>query len=177
MTATNDLTKAMAAEFVISRTFNAPRDRMWQAWTEREPLMEWFGPQGFKMPAAKIDFRPGGTFHYCLESEDGHEMWGKFTYREIFVPERIVLVSCFSDEEGNVTRHPFSPTWPLEMLSTIRFAEEAGRTTVSVEWTPINPTEAELETFEASQEGMHHGWRGTFEQLANYLAKPETEVV
>src|SRR5262249_1091602 len=52
--------------FVISRTFDAPREQIWKAWTERARLMEWFGPAGFKMPAAKLDFRPGGTFHYCL---------------------------------------------------------------------------------------------------------------
>ena len=91
--------------FLISRTFDAPRELMWKAWSERARLMEWFGPKGFKMPAAKIDFRPGGSFHYCLESADGHEMWGKFVYREIVAPEKIVLVNSFSDEDGGITRH------------------------------------------------------------------------
>jgi uncharacterized protein YndB with AHSA1/START domain len=76
--------------------------------------MQWFGPKGFKMPGAKIDFRPGGTFHYCMEAPNGEEMWGKFVYREIVAPERIVFVSSFSDEDGEVTRHPLSPDWPLE---------------------------------------------------------------
>jgi uncharacterized protein YndB with AHSA1/START domain len=162
--------------FVIFRTFDAPRDRMWEAWTEREQLMQWFGPKGFTMPAAKLDFRPGGIFHYCLESPKGDEMWGKFSYREIEAGERIVFVSSFSDEEGNVTRHPLSATWPLEMLSTIRFSEKAGRTTVTVEWIPVNPTEAERETFESSREGVQQGWTGTFDQLAGHLARREAEV-
>jgi uncharacterized protein YndB with AHSA1/START domain len=162
--------------FVITRTFDAPRGRMWEAWTEREQLMQWFGPKGFTMPAAKLDFRPGGTFHYCLESPNGDEMWGKFSYREIVKGQRMVLVSSFSDEDGNVTRHPLSATWPLEMLSTITLGEKAGRTTVSVEWIPLNPTEAERKTFETSREAVQQGWTGTFDQLADHLARREAEV-
>src|SRR5690242_19913216 len=101
-----------ARPFVISRTFNAPRELMWKAWSQRWRLMEWFGPAGFKMPAAKMDFRPGGSFHYCLAAPNGDEMWGKFVYREIVAPEKIVLVSFFSDEAGDITRHPASATWP-----------------------------------------------------------------
>src|SRR3954465_11026908 len=100
--------------FVTSRTFDAPRELVWKAWSERARLMEWFGPKGFKMPAAKLDFRPGGSFHYCLEAPNGQEMWGKFVYREIVSPEKIVLVNSFSDEAGGITRHPMSATWPLE---------------------------------------------------------------
>src|SRR5438128_5695654 len=100
--------------FVITRTFDAPRDKVWKAWTEREQLLQWFGPKGFKMTTAKLDLRPGGTFHYCLSSPDGKEMWGKFVYREIDAPKRIVLVNSFSDAKGGLTRHPMAPAWPLE---------------------------------------------------------------
>lgn len=170
-TATMTAGTAALEPFLISRRFAAPRDLVWAAWTERARLMEWFGPKGFTMPAAKLDFRPGGSFHYCLESADGQEMWGKFVYREIVAPERIVLVNSFSDEDGGETRHPFSPTWPLQMLSTCRFAERGDETTVSLEWTPINPTEEECQTFEGADDGMRQGWSGTFDQLAAYLAK------
>ncbi len=157
--------------FVIWRTFDAPRERLWKAWTERDRLMQWFGPKGFKMPVAKMDFRPGGIFHYCLRSPDGHEMWGKFAYREIVAPERIVLVNSFSDEAGGLTRHPMSATWPLEMLSTFTLAEQQGRTSVTVRWVPINPTEQERKTFDAAHEGMKQGWTETFDQLVAYLGK------
>jgi uncharacterized protein YndB with AHSA1/START domain len=157
--------------FIISRTFDAPRELLWKAWSERARLMEWFGPKGFKMPAAKMDFRPGGSFHYCMESPDGNEMWGKFIYREISVPEKIVLVNSFSDESGGIIRHPMSATWPLEMLSTFTLAEENGRTTATVHWVPLNPTEEERKTFDAAHDGMKQGWTGTFDQLAAYLAK------
>ena len=165
---------ADGSEFVISRTFDAPRDLVWQAWTERERLMQWFGPKGFAMTAAKLDFRPGGTFHYCLRSTDGKEMWGRFVYREIVAPERIVWVHSFSDEKGNLARHPFSPTWPLEMLTTTSFTEEKGKTTVTVRWIPINATAEERKTFDAAHDGMRQGWSGTFDQLAGYLERKET---
>ena len=168
---TNSIQKPAEGEFVITRVFNAPRELVWKAWTERARLMKWFGPKGFTMPIAKLDFRPGGILHYCMRSPDGTEMWGKFTYREIVPPERIVLVNSFSDEKGNLTRHPLSPTWPLEMLTTTTFADQGGKTAVTVQWVPLNATEEERKTFDTSHEGMRQGWTGTFEQLAEYLAK------
>ena len=169
-TMTNPAEQTAIRPFVLSRTFDASREQMWKAWTERTQLMQWFGPKGFTMPAAKMDFRPGGSFHYCLQSPDGKEMWGKFTYREISAPERIVLVNSFSDEAGGVTRHPFSSTWPLQMLSTFTMTEHEGKTTATVEWVPIDPTPEERETFDGAHDGMRQGWGGTFDQLAAYLA-------
>ena len=157
--------------FVISRTFDVPCERIWKAWTERDELMQWFGPKGFKMINAKLDFRPGGIFHYCLQSPDGKEMWGKFVYREIAALERIVLVHSFSNEAGGITQHPMAPTWPREMLSTFMLEDQGGKTTAQIEWIPLNPTEEERKTFDSSHEGMKQGWSGTFDQLNEYLAK------
>jgi len=157
--------------FVISRTFDVPRERIWKAWTERDELMQWFGPKGFKMINAKLDFRLGGIFHYSLQSPDGKEMWGKFVYREIAAPERIVLVHSFSNEAGGITQHPMAPTWPREMLSTFILEDQGGKTTAQIEWIPLNPTEEERKTFDSSHEGMKQGWSGTFDQLNEYLAK------
>ncbi len=157
-------------DFVITRTFNAPRELVFKAWTQRDRLMQWFGPKGFTMTTATLDFRPGGIFHYCLRSPDGKEMWGKFVYREIVPPEKIVLVNSFSDAAGNLTRHPMSPTWPREMLSTTTFTEHDGKTTITLRWSPLNATEAEQKTFDGARDGMTMGWTGTFEQLTEYLA-------
>lgn len=157
--------------FTLSRTFEAPRDVVWKAWTERERLLQWFGPKGFAMTTAKLDLRPGGNFHYCLRSPDGKEMWGQFVYREISAPGRIVLVNSFSDEKSGLTRHPFSATWPLEMLSTTTLTEKDGKTKLTIEWSPLNPTDGERKTFDTSHDGMKQGWTGTFDQLAAYLAK------
>lgn len=156
--------------FTVARTYDVPADVMWKAWTERERMMQWFGPKAFTMPVATMDLRPGGSFHYCLRDTEGNEMWGKFIYREIVAPERIVLVNSFSDESGGLTRHPWSPTWPLEMLSTTTFVEQDGRTTVTVDWLPLNASEEEVKTFNAAHKDCEAGWNGTFEQLAAYLS-------
>jgi uncharacterized protein YndB with AHSA1/START domain len=157
--------------FVILRMFDVLRERMWKTWTDRDQLMQWFGPKGFKVTTARLDFRPAGTFHYCLRSPDGKEMWGKFVYREIKAPERIVLVSSFSNEAGGITRHPMSSTWPREMLSSFTLGEQDGKTSVNIEWIPLNAMEEERKTFDSSYEGMKQGWGGTLDQLAVHLAK------
>ena len=123
------------------------------------------------MPAAIMDFRPGGMFHYCLCSPDGNEMWGKWLYQEIHAPDRIVLLHSFSDENGDVTVHPMAPTWPLVMLSTTTFAEDGNRTRLTIQWAPHNASRPEVETFNRSFDGMRTGWSGTFEQLSDYLRK------
>ncbi|MGO8765553.1 MAG: SRPBCC family protein [Limisphaerales bacterium] len=161
--------------FIISRIFDAPRELVWKAWTERERLMQWFGPKGCTMPVAKMDVRVGGTCHSCLRTPDGREMWGKFIYREITAPERLVYVQHFSDAAGGITRHPLNPVWPLQMLTTITFAEQNRKTLLTVRWTPLEPTDEERQTFDGGHEGMKHGWGGSFDQLADYLVKVETK--
>ena len=116
-----------------------------------------------------MDFRVGGTNHYCMRTPDGHDMWGKMVYREIVEPERIVFIQSFSDENGGLGRHPMSPTWPQEMLSTFMFAEHEGKTTFTVTWIPYNATEVERKTFDDGRKGMVGGWTGTLDQLAEYL--------
>jgi len=163
--------QAAGKEFEISRTFDAPRELVWKAWTERDRLMQWFGPKGCIISVATLDLRPGGVFHYCMKTPDGKEMWGKFVYREVVPPQRIVLVNSFSDAKGGITRHPLSATWPLEMLSTTTFTEHQGKTTITLRWFPINATDIERSTFDSAHGGMQQGWTGTFDQLAEYLAK------
>ena len=108
--------------FVITRIFDAPRELVFRVWTEAEHLKQWFGPKGFTMLVAKMDFRPGGMFHYCMHSPNGKEMWGKFVYREIVPPVKIIWVNSFSDKDGGLTRHPFSSAmWPLQMLTEVMF--------------------------------------------------------
>src|SRR5687767_1594226 len=83
-------------DFVITRTFDAPRDLVFKAFSEAERLAQWWGPKGCTIRVSRLGFRPGGTFHYRMQMPDGFEMWGRFTYREIDAPERIVFVNAFS---------------------------------------------------------------------------------
>jgi len=159
-------------DFVIARVFDAPRERVWQALTQAEHMKEWWSPTGFTMIAANLDLRPGGVFHCGLRSVDGYKMWGKFVYREIVAPERIVFVNSFSNAAGGVARHPIVPTWPLETLITVTLGEEpGGKSKLNVSWSAHNATEVEQKTFDSSHVGMKATWTGTLDRLAAYLAK------
>jgi uncharacterized protein YndB with AHSA1/START domain len=168
------LEKAAAApdeQFVVTRVFDAPRDLVWKVWTDPQHLMHWWGPKGLTMVSCKVDLRPGGLFHYGMRTPDGVEMWGKFVYREIAPPERLVLVVSFSDAEGGTTRHPMSANWPLEVLNTMTLTEQDGKTKVTLEGIPINATAEERKTFKDGHKSMEQGFKGTLDQLADYLAK------
>lgn len=157
--------------FVISRVFDAPRERVWSAWTEVERLKQWWGPKGFVVTHCKLDLRPGGLMHYCLRMPDGNEMWGRFVYREIVKPERLVFVNSFSDKDGGITVHPMSPNWPREMLTTVTFEAQGGKTEVRVQWTLFDTaTDLERKTFDEGRDSMKMGWTGTMDQFDAFLA-------
>ena len=134
-------------------------------------MKEWWGPKGVTITRSEMDLRPGGSYHYAMRTPDGNTMWGKFVYREITPPSRMVFVSSFSDEAGGVTRHPMARTWPLEMLSIFSFEEEGGKTRFTVRWSPLNASEEERAAFAAGHASMQQGWGGTLDKLAAFLAK------
>jgi uncharacterized protein YndB with AHSA1/START domain len=170
--ATNNMSMIMEDnELVITRSFDAPRELVFKVWSEVEHLKNWWGPKEFKIGVAELDFRPGGFFHYNMQSPDGYEMWGKFVYHEIESPEKIVYVNSFSDPEGNIVRAPFSATFPLEIRNLLTFTEVEGKTTITLRGGPINVSEEELNFFKGMFESMKQGFGGTFDQLAEYLAK------
>jgi len=158
-------------DFVISRVLDAPRELVWKVFSEPERMKEWRGPKGFTVIASKMDFRPGGIYHYGMQAPNGAAMWGKFVYREIVAPQKIVFVNSFSDSEGNTTRAPFSPNWPLEILNTVLFTEQDGKTTLAMTGTPINATDEERKMFESMRPSLDQGFKGTLDQLAEYLAQ------
>jgi uncharacterized protein YndB with AHSA1/START domain len=157
--------------FTTTRVFDAPRELVYDAWTDQKHLLKWFGPKGSTMlPGLKAEFRAGGTYHYGLRTAEGVEMWGKWVFRELKRPERIVLVQSFSDAQGGLGRHPMAPTWPRETLSETTFEDQGGKTKLSLRWSPHNATPDEKATFAASFAGMEQGWGGTMDQLVAYLA-------
>ena len=115
------------ADFVISRVFDAPRDLVWKCFTDPERMKQWWGPKGFTVIASNMDLRVGGTYHYGMKAPDGSAMWGKFVYREIVPPEKLVFINSFSDENGGVTRHPMTPSWPLQIAVDLHLRGAAGR--------------------------------------------------
>ena len=157
--------------FVVSRIFDAPPERVWQAWTEVEHLKRWFSPKGFTVIAAKMDFRPGGSYHYGLRMPNGQEMWGRWSIREIVAPERLVFVTAFSDRDGGLGVHPMNPDWPRQMLTIARFEAQGAKTKFTLEWIPLEgSSEVEWKTFDAGRESMKMGWGGTLEQFVAHLA-------
>jgi uncharacterized protein YndB with AHSA1/START domain len=157
--------------FVLTREFSAPRAVVWRAWTEAEHLSQWFGPKGFTIPTAKLDFRPDGIFHFCMKTPAGDEMWARWRFLEITAPDRLVWINSFSNPAGEVVPPPFPDPWPAEILNTVTFTEHAGQTTVSIHSVAFNAPVTEQRTFDENHESMHGGWGGTFEQLAAHLPK------
>ena len=161
-------------QFVIEREFDAPRDLVWKAWTEKDRLAQWWGPRGCKIEVLKFDLRPGGVFHYAMRFSAGKPMYGKFVYREIAAPERLVFVNSFSDPEGGLTRAPFPQlggNWPLEVLNNLTLVEQNGKTALTLRGYPINATPAEIATYVSMFDSMRQGFGGTFDALADHLAR------
>ena len=75
---------------MIERVFDAPRELIWQAWTEAEHFARWYGPVGFTVPECELDFRVGGSYALTMRSPDGWEMQNTGVYREIVPNERFV---------------------------------------------------------------------------------------
>lgn len=156
--------------FTITRHLKAPRDLVWQVWTDAQHLAKWWGPKDFTWLAGSLDLKPGGKFHHGMRSPDGKEMWGLFVFHEIVPPERLCFVSAFSDKDGGITRAPFFDNWPLEVFNIVTFAEEDGGTRFTLRGAPINARKDERERFAAMKPSMTQGWSGTMEQLEAYLA-------
>ena len=151
---------------VITRQFDAPRERLWQAWTDPEHVKRWWGPKGFTTPFCTIDLRVGGVFLYCMRSPEGKDYWSKNVYREIVSPTRIVATDSFADEKGNVvpaTYYGMSSDIPLEMLVTVTFEEQGGKTKLTL-------THAGLPAGE-QRDGAQTGWSESFDKLAESLKR------
>jgi uncharacterized protein YndB with AHSA1/START domain len=152
-------------ELVITRVFDAPRELVFRAWTEPELMKEWWGPRGFTLPHCTVDLRPGGKIHFCMRSAEGFDIWCGGVYEEIVRPERIVSSDYFSNPEGDVVpaAQYGMPDWPEEMTMTVTFAEENGRTTLTVRQVAKTPMPKE------GREGADVGWNEQFDRLAEYL--------
>ena len=160
----------MSREFVISRLFDAPVERVWQAWTKPEAFGQWFGPRGFHSEVKRFELRRGGMLHSCLVSDKGERMWARFVYRDVEPEKRLAWEHSFSNAQGGITRHPGSASWPLVLITTLHFTAEGAGIGLTLRWVPAENTPAgEVTTFEAAIDGMNQGWTATFNQLEHYL--------
>jgi len=162
----NSATAPAKKDLVITRVFDAPRERVWKAWTEPERCMRWWGPNGFTCPVCRIDLRLGGAYLNCMRSPEGQDYWSTGVYREIVPPERLVFTDSFADEQGNVvpaTHYGMNADYPLEMLVTATFEELDGQTRLTLKHAGLPPGE-ELDNCRV-------GWSESFDKLAEALAK------
>ncbi|MES2584848.1 MAG: SRPBCC domain-containing protein [Pseudomonadota bacterium] len=160
--------------FTITRFLKAPRQLVWDVYSQPEHLSHWLGPKGSTVTHSQMDFRAGGTYHYAMRVEGGMELWGKWLLREITPPERLVLIQCFSDPQGGVTRNPWDANWPEQTLSTTTFTEQDGGTLLSLVWEPYQATDAESALFFAGHASMNQGWSGNLDVLEDYLSVLQT---
>jgi uncharacterized protein YndB with AHSA1/START domain len=107
-------------EIVISRTFAAPRQLVWEAWTDPAQVGIWWGPNGFTTTTHEMDVRPGGMWVYDMHGPDGTTYPNWIRYLEIEAPRRLVY-----DHGG---RHHEE----VQFRVTVDFAEQEGRTTVTM---------------------------------------------
>lgn len=150
-------------ELVLTRRFAAPRRLVWLAYSDCEHLAHWWGPAGWELTHCQLDFRPGGTWHYCMSGEyEGNTMesWGLATYQEIEAPQRLVYADAFSDKEGNVNE-----AMP-QMIITTTLTEEDGATLLTSS-TLFASTEARQQVIDM---GMEAGISQTWDRLDGYLA-------
>jgi uncharacterized protein YndB with AHSA1/START domain len=104
-------------EIVMTREFDAPRDLVFQAWTDPAHLDQWFGPNGFSLTIHEADIRPGGTWRFIMHGPDGTDYGNRVVYQEIVRPERLVYLHG-EDEDDD----------PGAFHVTVRFDEVDGRT-------------------------------------------------
>lgn len=89
--------------FFLQRTLNFPRALVFQAFTQPEHLLHWWGPKGSSIEVVRLDLHKQGMFLYSME-QGGQKMYGRFVYQDIKAPERLSYTSAFSDENGNAIR-------------------------------------------------------------------------
>jgi uncharacterized protein YndB with AHSA1/START domain len=158
--------------FVINRSFAAPIDLLFEMWAEPNHLSKWLPPVGFEMDILRTDFRDGGHCFFRMSNRADVTFYGKFEYREITKPCRIVYVQRFCDEIENAARHPALPVFPEAMLITVLFAAEGDLATrVTVTSVPLGMVSAEENiAFTNTRSGMTQGWTGAFDKLEAMIA-------
>lgn len=113
MKAADSVTASSHREFVATRVFDVPRERLFRAWTDPEQLARWWGPNGFTNTFQEFDLRPGGSWRFVMRGPNGVEHPNENVFVEIVEPERLVL-------------HHLGPVH--EFVATFLFEDLGGRT-------------------------------------------------
>jgi uncharacterized protein YndB with AHSA1/START domain len=148
-------------ELVLTRTFDAPRELVFAAYSSCEHLRHWWGPRTWPMVECTMDFRVGGVWHYCLRGpNEGDESWGRAVFDEIVEPERIAYIDSFADADGNVNEGM------PQTRSRVEFADAGGKTRLTLR--ASYPSPAALK--QVLDMGMVAGMTETLDRLDEHLA-------
>lgn len=150
---TTKFTHPSDTEVVGTTVIDAPRQLVWDAHTQPEHVRQWLlGPEGWEMPVAEIDLRPGGRWHYVWKSTDGDTLEMDGEYREVEPPERIVNTENWGGD------------WP-ETLNVLTLTEENGKTRLESHVLYISKHARDR----ALSTGMEEGWGQSYDRLQRYL--------
>ncbi len=135
----------------LRRTFQAPRDRVFRAWTTPEEMKQWKAPGELTTPVAEVDLRPGGKYRIHMQAPDGtlHRLVGE--YRVVDPPKKLVYTWQWEDD----------PDKPSETLVTVEFLERGGATEVVLTH--------DLFPNEQTRNRHEMGWSGCFDKLARVV--------
>ena len=152
MVTTSAATRSAERDLIITRVFDAPRGRVFAAWTERDHLVRWSAPHGFTITHCEGDLRPSGAWRCCMRAPDGIEHWLGGVYREIIAPERLVFTHAWDDEQAR-NGH--------ETLVTVTFADQVAGTRLTLH-------QAGFESA-AARDSHQEGWTECLDRLAEHL--------
>lgn len=160
MSAKNNLaTKSAKRDLIINRTFNAPRERVFNAWVDQKLMAQWWGPKWFKNTVCELDVRPGGSIRIDMRGPDGTVYPMKGIFDEIVTPQRLVFTSsALEDENGNSQ---------LENLNTVTFIGQGKKTKLIWHAEVLKATSAA----EGALEGMEQGCNQSLDRLEELLTK------
>ncbi len=144
-------------EIVHTRVVGAPRELVWQAWTDPQHVVRWWGPRGFSTTIKRMDFRVGGVWEHLMRGPDGATYPNQSTFKEIVPLERIVYSHGGGRDGGPGAS--FTATWTFETV-------EGGKTRVTGRL--LFPS-AEARDFVAREFGAVEGGRQTLARLAEHL--------
>ena len=146
-------------EIVISREFDAPRELVWEAWTNPKHVVNWWGPRGFSTTIEKMDVRPGGVWKQVMHGPDGANYPNKSVFKEVVKPERIVFSHGGGREGGPGAS--FVSTWTFDAVA-------AAKTRVTIRM--VFPSSSDRD-FVVKEFGAIEGGKQTLERLGEYLPK------
>ena len=149
---TKTTTNTADREIVATRLFHAPRELVFQMWTNRDHISNWWGPRGFTTTTYEMDVRPGGVWRFTMHGPDGRNYENKIIYREIVSPERI---SYFHES-------------PPPFDTTVTFTEQDGGTWVTAR---LLFESAELREAVSKAHGAVEGLHQTLARLEEEVSK------